>query len=243
MANKERIKPRSVKRSDSLADDIRRKIYAGEIKPGEAVLQEKDLLNEYRVSKGTAREALKSLEVQGLVRIKTGPGGGASVTEVGPEKASELLWNYFSPMQVTLPDIYQVRRVLEPALVRHIINDLGREDFERLERHVEKSATAKQPALAIDLALQFHEQLADLCSNRVLGFYVMFAVGLVRKVLADDIPKRATKDVRDILEHGLENYRNLIQVLKSRDADAAAQLIEKHVNGAERMVLKLTGVS
>ena len=41
------------------------------------------------------REALKSLEVQGLANIKTGPGGGASVARVSAEKTNELLWNYF----------------------------------------------------------------------------------------------------------------------------------------------------
>ena len=94
--------PKSIrKRSDLVADQIKEAIISKKLPPGERLSDEKDFLKTYRVSKGTMREALKSLEVQGLVNIKTGPGGGASVARVSAEKTNELLWNYF--FQETCP--------------------------------------------------------------------------------------------------------------------------------------------
>ena len=90
------LKPKiSKKLSDSVAELIKEDIISKRLPPGERLFDEKDFLKTYKVSKGTMREALKSLEVQGLVNIRTGPGGGASVSRVSSEKSNELLWNYF----------------------------------------------------------------------------------------------------------------------------------------------------
>ena len=70
--------PKSIrKRSDLVADQIKEAIISKKLPPGERLSDEKDFLKTYRVSKGTMREALKSLEVQGLVNIKTGRGEAA----------------------------------------------------------------------------------------------------------------------------------------------------------------------
>ena len=88
-------KGKTQKKSDQLALTIREKILSKELRPGDPALQEKDIMSDYEVSKSTAREALKILESQGLINIKTGPKGGASVTKVSLNKANEMLWNYF----------------------------------------------------------------------------------------------------------------------------------------------------
>ena len=100
------LKPTNGKKlSDSVAQLIKEEIITNRIPPGERLFDEKDFLKTYKVSKGTMREALKSLEVQGLVNIRTGPGGGASVSRVSSEKTNELLWNYFFHRNVSLEDI------------------------------------------------------------------------------------------------------------------------------------------
>ena len=94
--------PKSIrKRSDLVADQIKEAIISKKLPPGERLSDEKDFLKTHKVSKGAMREGVKSLEVQGLVNIKIGPGGGASVARVSAEKTNELLWNYF--FQETCP--------------------------------------------------------------------------------------------------------------------------------------------
>ncbi len=126
--------PQSIrKRSDLVADQIKEAIISKKLPPGERLSDEKDFLKTYRVSKGTMREALKSLEVQGLVNIKTGPGGGASVARVSAEKTNELLWNYFFSRNVSLEDIYAVRKLVEPELAASVAEHLDVEDLQLLE--------------------------------------------------------------------------------------------------------------
>src|ERR1700682_6662424 len=74
---------RSPKRGDLVVEEIKRWIAERRLGPGDKLPKEDELQTLFGGSKGTAREALKSLEVQGLVTVSTGPGGGATIGE-GP---------------------------------------------------------------------------------------------------------------------------------------------------------------
>jgi DNA-binding transcriptional MocR family regulator len=84
-----RLAPMEVpKASDVLADDLRERILEGEFEEGTALPTERDLVTQTRMSRTTVREALRILEVQGLVRIKAGRGGGAFVQRPGKESVA-----------------------------------------------------------------------------------------------------------------------------------------------------------
>ena len=91
------LKPTNGKKlSDSVAQLIKEEIITNRIPPGERLFDEKDFLKTYKVSKGTMREALKSLEVQGLVNIRTGPGGGPLFQESVQKKPMNCFGIIFS---------------------------------------------------------------------------------------------------------------------------------------------------
>lgn len=76
-----KLQPMSVpKASDVLANDLRERILRGEFPSGTALPPERELVNQTKMSRTTVREALRILEVQGLVTIKTGRAGGASLS-------------------------------------------------------------------------------------------------------------------------------------------------------------------
>lgn len=82
------------KRSDLVAEEIKRLITAKNLLPGDKLPRESELQSMFSVSKSTMREALKSLEVQGLVKVSTGPGGGGTVVEVPLDRTFQLMQNY-----------------------------------------------------------------------------------------------------------------------------------------------------
>ncbi len=85
---------RRTKLSDVIVEDVKRLIVAERLKPGDRVPSEPDLIETYGCSKGTVREALKALEVEGLVVTRTGPGGGAYLADAGSEPAARMLRNF-----------------------------------------------------------------------------------------------------------------------------------------------------
>src|SRR5215208_4511482 len=75
---------RSPKKAETVARDIVRDIVRQGRQPGDALASESEMLDEYGTSRESLREALRLLEVQGLVSIRRGPGGGPSVCSVDP---------------------------------------------------------------------------------------------------------------------------------------------------------------
>src|SRR6266699_1447680 len=85
-----RLTPMPVpKASDVLADDLRERILLGEFPEGTALPTERDLVAQTQMSRATVREALRILEVQGLIRIKTGRAGGAYVQKPDDESVAD----------------------------------------------------------------------------------------------------------------------------------------------------------
>ncbi len=80
--NVSRVKPlQTEKASENIITQIRDAILSGKIKPGDRLASEKELLNQFSVSKATMREALRVLESMGLIEIKKGLDAGVFIAE------------------------------------------------------------------------------------------------------------------------------------------------------------------
>src|SRR5215218_9284263 len=79
------------KASDVLANGLRERILSGELSEGTPLPPERELVTQTRMSRTTVREALRILEVQGLIRIKAGRAGGAFVQRPGEESVAKTL--------------------------------------------------------------------------------------------------------------------------------------------------------
>ena len=236
--------PKSVrKRSDLVAEQIKEAIISKRLPPGERLSDEKDFLKTYRVSKGTMREALKSLEVQGLVNIKTGPGGGASVARVSSEKTNELLWNYFFSRNVSLNDIYAVRKLVEPELAASVAAHLEEEDLQLLEQSVGNCSIQEfddNDRVQRIQELDFHLVMADACPNPVLAFFTKFILSLLARII---IHEELNPDPHISSHHsqqGLDYHQALLMAFRERNPDKARQVMIEHMESAESFMLNIS---
>src|SRR5260370_2091803 len=104
---------RAPKRGDLVVEEIKRWIAERRLGPGDKLPKEDQLQTLFGVSKGTAREALKSLEVQGLVTMSTGPAGGPTIGEVPLQRALPPLQNYLFFPHLDAAPIYALRHLLQ----------------------------------------------------------------------------------------------------------------------------------
>lgn len=232
------------KRSDVVADQIKHWIMDGGVQAGGPLPNERELADQYRASKGTVREALKSLEVQGLIRIKTGPRGGAFVTTVAPARAEELLGNYFYGTELSLADIYAVRRVIEPMLAESVIGHLDEDDLQALDASTDLcSCTPRstEEARAARMAeLDFHDILAGICPNPLLGFYCRFINRLLKHLaVCERIYEQPNPE---LTAHGHRYHVKLVEAFRTGDAARARSLMEEHIAEAERLMMESEAV-
>ena len=208
-------------------------LHAGDRLPGEA-----ELIERFGMAKGTIREAMRVLEAQGLIKTRTGPGGGSFVHEVSRQRAKALLGNYFYFKDLTIGDIYQLRLTLEPELASTMAGKLSEEVLEQLEANL---AEYSEPAQTLDeereqhvASLRFHAILAEQARNPLMGFVIDFMVNL----LADLTVYRRLYSPPNIelWKQGREHQRQLIVALRDGNANAARSIMADHMEMAWKLM-------
>ena len=232
---------RALKRGDLVVEEIKRWIAERRLGPGDKLPKEEELQALFGVSKGTAREALKSLEVQGLVRISTGPAGGATIGAVPLERALQLLQNYLFFHELDVAQIYAVRRLLEPELAAGAVPHLTEEHFAALDRSIATCAphpaNPEQALAQRQEDLHFHDVLADANPNLLLRFMCQVINHLLRYSVAMGDPNHPA--AHKLGETNVAAHRRLLAAARRRDANRVRRLMVEHVDEAERHVNRL----
>ncbi|WP_259779524.1 FadR/GntR family transcriptional regulator [Aestuariispira ectoiniformans] len=236
--------PQKRKRSDMIAEEIKRWIIAEHKVAGERLPQERDLAALFDCAKGTLREALKSLEVQGLINVRTGPNGGAVLAEVSYDRSTELLRNYMHFQNLTVEQVYEFRKAVEVEMAVSVVGHLDEEAFARLEESVGCCACSghkeSEQMKVRQAELDFHVLLAQYCPNPLLSFHSRFISDLLRDFI------RLRTDVPDAFDKfttvNRDFHRQLIDALRREDREAVGRLMREHMELAERFTLELEGV-
>ena len=230
------------KRGDLMVEEIKAWIADKRLAPGDRLPKEAELQALFGVSKGTAREALKSLEVQGLVKVTTGPAGGATIGEVPLEKALEQLQNYLFFRALSIEQIYAVRRVLEPELAAGAVPHLTEEHFAAMERSIAICAPHTvdrgQALVQRQEDLHFHDVLANANPNLLLRFMCQVINHLLRHSVAMGDPSLPAG--HKLGETNVAAHRRLLAAARKGDAARVAKLMAEHIDEAERHVLALS---
>ena len=234
---------KQLKRSDLVAQEIKRMVTERNLSPGDRLPRESELQEQFQVSKGTVREALKSLEVQGLVTISTGPSGGGTIVEIPLDRTLQFMQNYLFFKEVTIDDIYAVRLKLEPELAAGAVPHLTEADFEALEH----SITCCDPSESgSDLIAQrredvnFHDILAAANPNPFLRFTCELINEMIRQliVFGNRTPKTAH---RRFGEENANYHREIVQAARARDAERVRALMLQHMQDATHAVKRMKG--
>lgn len=205
------------------------------MQPGDRLPAEADLMAHFGMAKGTIREALRVLEAQGLIRTRTGPGGGAFVNEVSEARAKALLGNYFYFNEIGISDIYDLRRVLEPLLASQLAGNLTEDQIRQLEEvlavYEEPPETIEQLETQRIAELTFHEILASFSPNPLLRFQCRFLISLLKDLtICRKIYRRPIPDFR---RKGRDYQVRLIQALRAGDVGAARSIMRAHMITAQ----------
>jgi len=156
--------------SDQVAELIQKKILEDKLAIGSNLPSEIDMAGEFQVSRPVIREALRILEMSGLVNIKKGPTGGIFVSNVYHEPIKRSLNNLIISGEVTIEHLFEARLLIEPHIAREAAEQASDDDikkfrdlFEDSEAHLDDPVHLKQNNLT------FHLMLARVSGNPVLS--------------------------------------------------------------------------
>lgn len=196
-----------------IQNQIIRMIRDGVFKPGKRLPSERELCDEFRVSRTSVREAIEGLATSGIVE-KCGDGAYVS------GNLNMILSKPFSLMVelngATIDDIYEARIATECQNVRIAAKKATAEDLETLKSILDKTDTSSSLAEVRLNSADFHRKIAEMTHNPVL--IAMFSV------IYNIISKNPRNKYTEVDEH-----REIFEKIKSGDADSAEEEMLKHL--------------
>jgi DNA-binding FadR family transcriptional regulator len=181
------FKPVQSHRSFELVcERVREKLLQGELKPGDKLPPERDLARQFGVSRNVVREALRSLEIAGVVALKKGVKGGAFIQEGAASSITQALSDLITLRAVSLRDLFEARMMILEMVIDRAFSGPGEVDLSRLDEVVTQTAeAARDNAIArrVQLAREFYHELAALTGNTAIIFMVDGQTELVQTFL------------------------------------------------------------
>nr|WP_235949483.1 FadR/GntR family transcriptional regulator [Candidatus Frankia alpina] len=231
-----RLTPMQVpKASDVLADDLRERILRGEFREGTALPPERELVIQTQMSRTTVREALRILEVQGLVRIKTGRSGGAFVQVPGEESVASSVSLMIRGRQIRLAALLETREAIEPACARLAARYRTDADLARLA-HADEAIAAEEGSLTDFLRanVDWHVAVAVASHNELLtGF-----ISALSEAIYTSTDNRGFVDA-EVRRVTAQAHQSITEAIRGRDADAAFRRMTRHVHEYVQAVLEV----
>src|SRR6266851_5544605 len=222
------------KASDVLADDLRERILLGEFPEGTALPTERDLVVQTRMSRATVREALRILEVQGLIRIKTGRAGGAFVQKPDDESVADSVALVIRGRRIRMAALLETREAIEPACAQLAAKYRTDADLERLDKANEAIAVDGPLADFLQANVDWHVAVAVASHNELL---TGFMLALSRSIYASTDNRGFVDD--DVRNTTLRAHRAVTKAIKAQDHDAARRRMSRHVHSYAEAVMEV----
>jgi len=220
---------RQTRAFEDVVRQIQEAILKGSLKPGARLPAERQLQDTFQVSRGTLREALRTLEQKGLITIKTGTAGGAIVRAVDTKLVSESLDLLLRYQKISLKELAEFREAVEGVVASKAARKATRQDVRTL-RALVRSIRGYLDADSFDWSgvvredNRFHFHLARIAGNRIFE-------SIVQTIYENISPyfERFLSHERGLMERNYQDLCRILEAIEKRDPDAARLLVQRHV--------------
>jgi GntR family transcriptional repressor for pyruvate dehydrogenase complex len=223
------------KASDVLANELRERILNGEFEEGAALPPERELVAQTRMSRATVREALRILQVQGLVRVKAGRAGGTFVQLPGRDAVAKSVSLLIRGQHVRLAALLETREAIEPFCARLAARHRTDADLAHLDEANEALADeAGSLAKFLQANVDWHLAVATASHNELLAGLM---TALSRAIYSSTENDRFVDE--KVRRETARAHRSITKAIRAQDADAAVRRMERHVYAYASAVVKV----
>ncbi len=217
-----------------MIEQMRESILRGVYKPGDRIASEKELVDQFHVSKASMREALRALELMGLVEIRKGLGGGIFAAEADMKQAVLGLSNFLHFRNVSIHDVTMARYLIEPQLVQIAALKVDQNDIEVLRDLPDHQKI--DPGSQHSAAIGFHRYIARFSENPLVILLMDFIDSLLMDIkLGLQLEPGFHRDTHD------EHVR-IVECFRRRDPQCAREQMIKHILRVGDSLSEMAGV-
>jgi GntR family transcriptional regulator, transcriptional repressor for pyruvate dehydrogenase complex len=216
-----------------IVDQIRGLITAGRIKPGDRLPPERELAELFKASRNSVRDAIRVLEQMGLIESRQGD--GTYVRSVSVEELTEPLALLLLQSRTQMRELWEVRRVLEPALAEFAAARITDEELAELDAILEQQRRKVEAGfIALEEDTAFHNGIAEAARNTVMLRALDTLVDLLRQ------SRERSLQQHDRPAYSLAGHRRILAALRRRDPEGARAEMLRHLHDIEERVFAST---
>lgn len=229
------------KAAELIAETIRQRVVEGDLKSGDALPSEPELMAEYHVSRASLREAFRILEAESLIEVKRGARGGARIRLPRDDTAAKSVGILLQIRGATLREVFDARLIIEPPLVHQLAALRTDENLDELRQHIayERDHLTDFRAFAV-AAAEFHRILARQAGNVTLALFVGMLDELYLRQLTRFVA-RARSDQVSLNRGSLKAHTQLLEMIAARDGEAAETIWRYHMQQSRKVILAELG--
>ena len=196
----------------------------GQYRPGDRLPTEREMAQQFGVSRVTVRDALRALEANGLVRVKVGGQGGPYVSAPDIELLSDSFSTHLHLRGTTFHDLAEARQALETTAAQLAAQRATAEDLSALEGAIHSPEQAPKARAAAASSIDFHTALVTASHNQAL--LAMF--GATRTLIQEAFDQLHAQQP-DMADAARNTHTELYAAISERDADRAGALMREHL--------------
>ncbi len=220
--------PKPPSLSEAVLEELQRLISEGVFKPGDRLPSEKELAEQLGVGRSSVREAMRVLQLLGVIEVIQGKGSFVRQTNILP-----LVINWARLAQMgPLAEVMEARLFIEVLIAELAAERATDEDLARLEEILQRSreslANLEESAHA---GVDFHIALAEATHNQVIALMYRTIYDLFLETA------RRTRISQEAAHSRMHDHERIFQALVNRDPEEAAQVMREHLEGAYKFLM------
>jgi len=213
----------------AVAKQLERRITE-ELKPGDLLPPERQLVQMLGVSRGSVRDAIRSLELMGLLEPRQGIGTVVCSSDATP---SNPLAKALLEKRKLVAELIDVRKMIEPSLAGRAALHASRDEIADMEDILKRQEEkVRRGGLGIDEDSEFHYSIALASNNSAILKVVDVLMDLLRETREHSLQGEGRQ------EKSLAGHRRILSALKRGNTAAAEAAMRRHLQEIENIVLK-----
>jgi GntR family transcriptional repressor for pyruvate dehydrogenase complex len=214
---------------EEVAKQIERLILK-RLKPWDKLPSERELAEMLQVSHGSIRDAIRDLELMGLVERRQG--AGTFIREISAESLVNPFANALKRRRELVSELLDFRKMLEPPLAARAATHASAEEISEMEEILQRQEEKQgQGDAAIAEDAEFHYSVAMASGNSV----VLKVLDILMDLLRDT--RERSLQVEGRPQKSLAGHRRVLAAIKRHDAEAAKAAMRRHIEDVEEIVL------
>lgn len=219
--------------SDEIVRQIKESLFAGKLQAGDRLPAERELAEQFETSRASVREALRTLEQEGMIQVRKGVGGGAFIADLDHRPVTKSFQTLLSLKKISIQNIAEARLIFEPEAARLAAERVTEEDLRELEEVIQQMSLAvEKRELPDSFDLKFHQIIARAARNPILSMLAESMLGVASKAITELHPSV------DTLRHVLASHRKVFEAIRKRNGKLAYRTMRQHIVDVQARLAK-----